>query len=779
MRRFILSIIVCALVVLSAARAVEPVPTQARPRGEAVSTPSAPAGVDQTAPLDGFSADSARAERDWETKFRALPSVANLRDYMQRLTARPHHVGSAYDREDAEWILSLFQRWGWDAHIENFDVLMPTPQERVVELVEPTRFKATLEEPTVAIDPTSHQHAEQLPTYNAYSVDGDVIAPLVYVNYGIPADYEQLERRGVSVKGAIVIARYGGSWRGIKPKVAAEHGAVGCIIYSDPHEDGYFQGEVFPQGAWRPRDGVQRGSVMDMVLYPGDPLTPGVGATKDAQRLPLAEAKTLTKIPVLPISYGDAQPLLAALQGPVAPEAWRGALPITCRLGPGPAKVHLKVKANWDLKTLYDVIAKIPGASSPEEWIVRGNHQDAWVNGAEDPVSALAAEMEEARALGELRKQGWKPRRTIIYCVWDGEEEGLLGSTEWGEAHADELRQHAAVYLNTDASGRGYLYVGGSHTLEKFANGVARDIEDPEKNLSLWKRQQLQLIRAGSQEERQEARTRADWRIEALGSGSDYTVFIDHLGIASLNLAFYGEDGGGIYHSIYDDFFWYTHFSDTDFQYGRALAQTVGTAVLRLADAELLPYDFTGLADTIHRYTDQLKKLLKDKQEEILERNQEIEEGAFTATFDPKETFVPPAREDVPPYLNFAPLENAADALTRSAARFQKALEKAQAHGAAALAGASLRQVNLTLIESERKLTSPQGLPGRPWFKHGIYAPGFYTGYDVKTLPAVREAIEQKKWKEADAALLEVGRILDAESALITTAAEQLEKALP
>ncbi|MGD1155154.1 MAG: transferrin receptor-like dimerization domain-containing protein [Terriglobia bacterium] len=779
MRRFILSIIVCALVVLFAAEAVEPVPTQARPTGEAVFTPSAPAGVDQTTPLDGFSADSARAERDWETKFRALPSLANLRDYMQRLTARPHHVGSPYDRENAEWILSLFQRWGWDAHIENFDVLMPTPQERVVEMVEPTRFKATLEEPTVAIDPTSHQHAEQLPTYNAYSVDGDVTAPLVYVNYGIPADYEQLERRGVSVKGAIVIARYGGSWRGIKPKVAAEHGAVGCIIYSDPHEDGYFQGDVFPQGAWRPREGVQRGSVMDMVLYPGDPLTPGVGATKDAQRLPLAEAKTLTKIPVLPISYGDAQPLLAALQGPVAPEAWRGALPITYRLGPGPAKVHLKVKAHWDLKTLYDVIAKIPGTSSPEEWIVRGNHQDAWVNGAEDPASALVGEMEEARALGELRKQGWKPRRTIIYCVWDGEEEGLLGSTEWGEAHADELRQHAAVYLNTDASDRGYLYVGGSHTLEKFVNGVARDIEDPEKNLSLWKRHQLQLIRAGSQEERQEARTRADWRIDALGSGSDYTVFIDHLGIASLNLAFNGEDGGGIYHSIYDDFFWYTHFSDTDFQYGRALAQTVGTAVLRLADAELLPYDFTGLADTIHRYTDHLKKLLKDEQEEIRERNQEIEEGTFTATFDPKETFVPPAKEDVPPYLDFAPLENAADTLTRSATRFQKALEKAQANGAAALAGASLRQVNLTLIESERKLTSPQGLPGRPWFKHEIYAPGFYTGYDVKTLPAAREAIEQKKWKEADAALAEISRILDAESALITTAAEQLEKALP
>jgi len=778
MRRFVLSVMACALVVLFTARALEPVPAEALPAGEAVSVLSAPAAADSPAPLDGFSAEGARAERDWEAKFRALPSPANLRDYMQRIAARPHHVGSPYDRENAQWILSLFQQWGWDAHIENFDVLMPTPRERLVEMVAPTRYKATLEEPTVSLDPTSQQHAEQLPTYNAYSADGDVTAPLVYVNYGIPADYEQLERLGVSVEGAIVIARYGGSWRGIKPKVAAEHGARGRIIYSDPHEDGYFGGDVFPQGAWRPRDGVQRGSVMDMVLYPGDPLTPGVGATPDAKRLPITEARTLTKIPVLPISYGDAQPLLAALGGPVAPEAWRGALPITYHIGPGPAQVHLLVKANWDLKTLYDVVARIPGSTSPEEWIVRGNHHDAWVNGADDPVSALVDEMEEARALGELRRQGWKPRRTIIYCVWDGEEEGLLGSTEWGEAHADELRQHAAVYINTDSNSRGYLFAAGSPTLEKFLNGVARDIEDPEKGLSVWKRHQLQLIRGGSEEERREARSRADWRLEALGSGSDYSVFIDHLGIASLNLGYGGEDGGGIYHSIYDDFYWYTHFSDTDFKYGRALAQTVGTAVLRLADAELLPFDFTGLAEILHRYTDQLKKLLQDKQQEIRERNQEIEEGVFTATTDPKEKFVPPAREDVPPYLNFAPLDNSTDALTRSAGRYQKALEKAAARGAAALASASLRELNQTLIQSERKLTSPDGLPGRPWFKHAVDAPGFYTGYDVKTLPAVREAIEQKKWKEADAALVDVGRILDAEAAWIVTAAEQLERAV-
>ena len=776
MRRFILSMIVCLADVWFIAHAVDPARVAARPAGAIISARVA-APADSTAPLDGFSADSARAERNWESKFRALPSPANLRSYMQRISARPHHVGTEYDRDNAEWILSLLQQWGWDAHIENFDVLFPTPKERLVELVAPTHFKATLEEPTVAVDPTTDQHAEQLPSYNAYSIDGDVTAPLVYVNYGIPEDYEQLERLGISVKGAIVIARYGMSWRGIKPKVAAEHGAVGCIIYSDPHEDGYCRGDVFPGGAWRPVQGVQRGSVMDMVLYPGDPLTPGVGATKEAKRLPLAEAKTITKIPVLPISYGDAQPLLAALRGPVAPEAWRGSLALTYHVGPGPAQVRLKVKSNWAIKPLHDVIARIPGADSPDEWIVRGNHEDAWVNGAEDPVSALVDELEEARSMGELLKQGWKPRRTIIYCVWDGEEPGLLGSTEWGEEHADELRQHAAVYLNTDANGRGYLFAGGSHTLEKFMNGVERDIEDPETNLSVWKRDQLHLIGSATPEDRQEALTRPDLRLSALGSGSDYTVFVDHLGIASLDLGYGGEDGGGIYHSIYDDFYWYTHFSDTDFRYGRALAQTVGTAVLRLADADLLPFDFTDFADTIHAYADQLKKLLKDKQEAVRERNQEIDEGVFAATADPKETHIPPAREAPPPYLNFAPLDNAADTLTRSAARYQKALEKAQANGAAALAHASLQQVNRTLIESERRLTSSEGLPGRPWFQHQIYAPGFYTGYGVKTLPAAREAIEQKKWKEADVALAEVGKILDSESDLILRASDELENA--
>ena len=739
-------------------------------------------GAAETGPSQsilGFSGEAARVEREWEAKFQAIPKPENLRDYMKRLSARPHHVGTAYDKDNAEWILAKFKEWGLDAKIETFDVLFPTPKERVVELIEPTKFVPKLQEPTVAADPTSNQHDEQLPTYNAYSIDGDVTGPLVYVNYGIPEDYEKLDRLGISVKGAIVIARYGASWRGIKPKVAAEHGAVGCLIYSDPRNDGYFQGDVFPEGPWRPRDGVQRGSVMDMVTHPGDPLTPGVGATKDAKRLSVKEAKTLTKIPVLPISYADAQPLLAALQGPIAPEEWRGALPIPYHVGPGPAKVHLRAQFNWDIKTLYNVVFKIPGAVYPDEWIVRGNHHDAWVNGAEDPISAMVVEMEEARALGELLKQGWKPQRTIIYCAWDGEDPGLLGSTEWAEAHADELRRNAVAYINTDANGRGYLSMGGSHTLEKFMNEVARDIVDPEKNISVWKRSQLKSIAdAETPEERTEVRKRADLRIYALGSGSDYTVFVDHLGIASLNLSYGGEDGGGIYHSIYDDFYWYAHFADTDFAYGRTLAETVGLSVMRLAGAKLLPFEFTNLADTLRKYSEDLKKALKTRQEEVRERNQQLEEGVFSGTADPKKISVPPPREDVPPHLNFAPLENAIDTLARSAEKYDKALAKARENGGGALGRASLRAVNAKLIESERALTSPEGLPGRSWFRHMVYAPGFYAGYDVRTIPGVREALEQKQWQLAETEIARAARTLEGEAALIDSAAQELEKAI-
>jgi N-acetylated-alpha-linked acidic dipeptidase len=721
-------------------------------------------------PLRGFFPQSVQAERDLEAKFKAMPDPARMRESMRRLSARPHHVGSAYDKDNAEWLLDQFKSYGWDAHIENFDVLFPTPVDRVVELVAPTTFKASLQETPLPGDPTSSQQTEQLPSYNAYSVDGDVTGPLVFVNYGVPADYEELEQYGVSVKGAIVIAKYGGSWRGIKPKVAAEHGAIGCLIYSDPRDDGYAEGDVFPAGPMRPAQGVQRGSVADMPVYPGDPLTPGVGATKDAKRLSVAQATTITKIPVLPISYGDAQPLLSALGGPVVPSEWRGGLPITYRFGPGAARVHLRVKSDWGLKTLYDVIAKLPGTTEADQWVIRGNHHDAWVNGAEDPISGLVAELEEARALGTLYKQGWRPKRTIIYAAWDGEEPGLLGSTDWAETHANELKAQAVAYINSDGNGRGYLGISGSHSLEKFMNGVSMDVNDPEANVSSWKRIQASRILKGTPEVRKEARDREDLRIGALGSGSDYSSFIDHLGVASLNIGYGGEDDGGIYHSIYDDFYWFTHFSDTAFVYGRALAQVGGTTVLRLANADLLPFAFTNLSETVQGYVKDLQSLRDRRAEQITDRNKSIDDGLFKLTSDPRDPVIAPQRQQPAPQLNFAPLLNALDSLTHAASRYDRAYARAVTDGRFA----SAKTVNTQLLQAERALTSPEGLKNRPWYVHMLYAPGFYTGYGVKTVPGVREAIEQGQWQDADREIVRAAAALDREATLISGIASTL-----
>ncbi|HTS59152.1 MAG TPA: M28 family metallopeptidase [Terriglobales bacterium] len=725
--------------------------------------------------LAGYSKQASAVERSWEKKFQDGIVADNLHASMQRLTARPHHVGSPYDKENADWILSQFQQWGFDAHIETFQVLFPTPKERVVELVEPTKFRAKLQEPALAIDPTSGQTAEQLPTYNAYSIDGDVTAPLVYVNYGNREDYEQLDRLGISVRGAIVIARYGQGWRGVKPKVAAEHGAVGCIIYSDPQDDGYVQGDEYPKGGWRPREGVQRGSVMD-TDYPGDPLTPGVGATSDAKRLAIRDAKTITRIPVLPVSWGDALPLLSALQGPVVPEPWRGGLSVTYHVGPGPAKVHLKVSSNWDLKPVNDVIATLRGSEVPEEWVIRGNHYDAWVNGADDPISGMVTVLEEARMLGELHKQGWNPKRTIVYCAWDGEEPGLLGSTEWVETHLAELEKRAVAYINSDSNGRGYFNAGGTHDLEHFINDVAREIQDPEKRISVQERARLRRIaRASNAEERNEIRKSHDLKINALGDGSDYTAFQDHAGISSLNIGYGGENDADAYHSIYDDFYWYTHFVDTDFSYGRALAQTGGTAILRLADAEVIPFEYKAQAETIGKYVQDLQKLLKEKQDETTERNLQLEEGVFTATADPRKTYVPPPVKPVPPFLNFAPLENGVVSLKRSAERYQAALAKWQAQ-ATDLPSQTAGTLNTDLIEVQRTFLNERGLPERPWFKNQVYAPGAYSGYSARPIAAVREYMDQEKWNEAGDQVPMVGQVLENVARAIAKAADDLEK---
>lgn len=694
--------------------------------------------------LMGFSAENSVEQIELETEFDSYLKAENLRAWMKRLSARPHHVGSPYGKENAEFIAAQFKSWGFETKVERFDVLFPTPKTRLLRMNSPVKFIAKLEEPSLKQDATSNQKSEQLPTYNAYSADGDVTGDLVFVNYGVPADYEELAKRGISVKGKIVIAKYGGSWRGIKPKVAAENGAIGCLIYSDPYNDGYFQGDVYPKGAWRNENGAQRGSVADMPVFPGDPLTPGMGATLGATRLDRKDAPTIMKIPVLPISYADALPLLKNMGGMVAPENWRGALPITYHLGgDNSVNVRLKLEFNWDIKPIYNVIAKMPGSERPDEWIMRGNHHDAWVNGADDPISGLIAEMEEARAIGELAKTGWRPKRTIVYAAWDGEEPGLLGSTEWVETHADELKNKLAVYINTDSNGRGFLGIGGSHTLEKFINEVAKDVPDPQVKMSVWERLRAAQIVNGSANSRKEILSRSDLRISALGSGSDYTPFLQHLGIASLNMGFGGEDGGGSYHSVYDSFDHYTRFGDFDFAYGIALAKVCGRSVLRLANADTLPFEFTNFADTVNNYANEVIKLTDSMREETVAMNQIIESGMLKNVQNPKDIFIIPQPKSEVPFLNFAPLQNAVSRLQESAKNFQTASKGKN------LTLEQQKNLDQILMKTERVLTRNQGLPRRAWFKHQIYAPGFYTGYGVKTLPGIREAIEQRNWTEA------------------------------
>ncbi|MEO8430442.1 MAG: transferrin receptor-like dimerization domain-containing protein [Acidobacteriota bacterium] len=721
----------------------------------------------------GFPAELSAPEKDVERRYAAGIEPASIREYDRFLSEEPHHVGSARGERNARWILAKFREWGLDAQIETFHVLFPTPRERLLELVAPTPFRASLAETPVEGDPTSSQTAQQLPTYNAYSIDGDVTAPLVYVNYGLPGDYVRLERLGIDVRGKIVIARYGGSWRGIKPKVAAEKGAVGCLIYSDPKDDGYFEGDVYPKGAFRPPQGVQRGSVADMPLFPGDPLTPGVGATKDAKRLDRKDAPTLTKIPVLPISYADAKPLLAALAGPVAPQGWRGGLGLTYHVGPGPASVHLKVAFDWKIVPAHDVIARIPGSVWPDEWIIHGNHHDAWVNGADDPLSGLSALLEEARSFAALVRSGWRPKRTILLCAWDGEEPGLLGSTEWAETHADELRRKAVVYVNSDTNGRGFLGVGGSHTLETLVNEVGRDVEDPERKIPVMRRARLRRIdEAKTADARRKIREHRNFRIGALGSGSDFTPFLQHLGIASLNVGFEGEGGGGVYHSVYDDFAWYTRFSDGDFVYGRALAQTNGLLLLRLADADLLPLDMEPLAETIADYVKEVRDLADGQREAAEESARRIDEGLAQAVADPREPFRAPPAEVSVPFFDFSPLENASEALARAAREYARAAASPDL----SRDPARLAAVNAILRDVERSFTREEGLPGRPWFKHYVYAPGFYTGYDVKTLPAVREALEQKKFNDVNGAIVKTAEAIQSCAARVRDAGRELKR---
>ena len=691
-------------------------------------------------PITGFSAKAAQEQAALEAKFDAQLSAQRIGQYIKDMSSRPHHVGSPGGEAVAQYLLSKFKSFGLDARIETYQVLFPTPKTRILEMTGPTTYKAILKEPALKEDATSAQTKEQLDIYNCWSADGDVSGELVYVNFGLPEDYEKLASMGIDVKGKIVIARYGRSWRGIKPKVAQEHGAVGCIIYSDPKEDGYYQGDVYPKGAWKNEYGAQRGSVMDMVIYPGDPLTPNVGATADAKRLKREEATNLLKIPVLPIGYKDALPLLSALEGPVVPEEWRGALPITYHAGPGKAKVHLKLEFDWQIRPAHNVIAMVKGSQYPDQWVIRGNHHDAWVNGADDPISGMAALLEEAYAVGELMKTGWRPKRTMVFCGWDAEEPGLMGSTEWVEDHAKELQEKTVVYINSDGNSRGFLGAGGSHALETFVTEVARDIEDPQTKVSVLERKKAQeAARAGSVAAKKAALSSKGLKLGALGSGSDYSPFFQHLGIPSLNIGYGGEGEGGSYHSIYDSYDHYARFKDPGFAYCHALAKTTGRAALRMANADVVPFDFRSLQKTIQGYAGEVMALTDQLRETTSVENQLIAEKKYVLAADPTEVYHAPTAKEPVPYLDFSSLQNALAALEKAANSNATAIAKQQ--GSAGL--------NQALYKAEQVLLSPNGLPRRAWYRHTIYAPGFYTGYGVKTLPGIREAIEQREWKEA------------------------------
>jgi N-acetylated-alpha-linked acidic dipeptidase len=702
-----------------------------------------------------------------EAQFDAVLNPQNLDDWMKHMSSKPHHVGSPWSKQNAEFIAEKFESWGFETEIEIFDVLMPFPIIRKLEMVGPNKVSLQLKEPAFDEDATSGITKDLLPGFNAFSADGDVTAELVYVNYGIPADYEELERLGIKVEGKIILARYGGSWRGIKPKVAREKGAIGCILYSDPKDDGYFQGDVYPDGPYRMEHGLQRGSVLDMPLYPGDPLTPGYGAKPDVERLAIEDAPTIMKIPVMPISYADALPLLKALEGPVAPSSWRGALPVTYHIGPGPIKVHLQLKFDWGLRRAYNPVAKLKGSVYPDEWIMRGNHHDGWAQGAADPISGMVSLMEEARAIGELVKTGWRPKRTLVYAGWDAEEPGLLGSTEWVEYHLDEIQEKMVVYINTDGTGVGFMGVSGSHSLEKFVNEVASELKDPVQDVTLKKRIRSRLRISGNKDAE-----RDDLRIYPLGSGSDYTAFIHHAGVPALNIGFGGESGGGSYHSIFDSYDHYKRFSDGDYIYGTTLAKVNGRLVLRLSEADILPFRFMNMAENIGTFIESNKKLAKTVAEKTKRRNRLLNEKAFTISANPKKTYLPPKRLDDVPEFDFTPLEAAHQRLKTSAMNYEKALSSMKK---GSMSAEIKIQVNRLLKDVEQAMTREEGLPRRNWFKNMIYAPGYYTGYGVKTLPGIREGLEERKWDETHLFIGEVTRALDRASAKINAATEILK----
>ena len=716
------------------------------------------------------------SQSELESEFDKTLNPENLDTWMKHMSSKPHHVGSPWSKQNAEYAANKFKEWGFESRVETFEVLVPFPKIRKLSMIAPNKVELKLFEPAVEGDRSSEMTKDVLPGYNAFSADGNVTGELVFVNYGLNEDYEELKRLGIDVKGKIVIAKYGRSFRGIKPKIAHEQGAIGCIMYSDPKDDGYVVGDVYPVGPYRNEFGIQRGSVLDMPARPGDALTPGYAATKDAERLSINEASTIMKIPVMPISYADALPLLKAIKGPVVPDSWKGGLPITYHIGPGPAKVNLHLEFDWSLRTAYNPVGRMKGSVYPDEWIMRGNHHDGWGHGASDPISGMVSLMEEARAIGELTKTGWRPKRTLIYAGWDAEEPGLLGSTEWVEYNLNDIREKMVVYINTDGTGVGYLSMGGSHSLEKFVNEVIRDVDDPVHDVSLDKRLRSRMkvreYNSGTFGEGRESE-RQDLRMYAMGAGSDYTAFLHHAGVPALNMAFGGESGGGSYHSLYDTYEHYKRFSDGKFIYGTTLSKVNGRLVLRLSEADILPFRFVNMVDNIGKFVEQNKKLSEDIRKSTKSLNDLLDNNDFAISSNPKKTYLPPKRLRQVPEFDFKPLDAALARLSTSAWKYEEALLKFQK---GSLTTERKSEINALLRSVDQAFIYSKGLPRRDWFKNMMYAPGYYTGYGVKTLPGIREGLEERKWNEVRVYIKEVSKALDRASENINSASRILSE---
>jgi N-acetylated-alpha-linked acidic dipeptidase len=668
-----------------------------------------PGGSQSTSGIRGFRSTRSEAEYQLEQKLQNLPDAAHAESNLRHLTSEPHMAGTEASHRVAEWLRDQYRIFGFDTEIVTYHAWLPLPREVKLELTAPQTKTLNSPEQAFEEDPDTYDKRAVV-GFNTYSPSGDVTAPVVFVNYGMQQDYRELDSLGVSVEGKIVIARYGQGFRGVKAKLAEEHKAAALIIYSDPGDDGYMAGDTFPKGPWRPMSGIQRGSILYTQIYPGDPLGSDGSSVRDESHVSPKDSPTLSRIPTMPINAKDAAVILSSLGGKHVPRGWQGGLPFTYHVGPGDVRAHMKIVMDYQQRPIYDVIAKLHGTDD-NQWVILGNHHDAWVFGAADPGSGTASMLEAARALGQLAQSGWTPRRTLVMCEWDAEEPGLIGSTEWVMANLAELQAKAIAYINTDVGVTGPNFSAASTpSLKEFVRDATRQVQNPTTKTSVYDSWRGSIPRAGDEEPGTARRSpkidaSGEAPIGALGAGSDFSPFLDYAGIPSADIGFGGDYG--VYHSLYDDFYWMKHFGDPTFAYHAALARILGTLALRLDEADILPFDYSAYALEIARAQDNL---------------------ASRASQQPAEAEA------------LKPVADASAQLTAAASRASLSLS---AVGSAPIAPAKVGEINHELASVEQSLLAPEGLTGRPWFKHTIFAPGSYTGYAAEVMPGISESLDR------------------------------------